>query len=192
MKSNDRLFSFIGGKNGQWQVTSDRIVKGDPLDRVTHLSVRCGDRSNSTLVNGLHNSWMLQGVTSNTRYVKNKEKGELTEVEPAIGRTEATLAALIPLRKNDKWWSLTQEDRREIFHRSAHHQKGLSALPAIARRLHHCRDLASAEPFDFITWFEFAPQHLAIFNELLSALRETEEWSYIDREYEVRLERCLD
>src|SRR2546428_7160638 len=30
-----------------------------------------------------------------------------------------------------------------------------SYLPAIARRLYHCRDLG--EPFDFLTWFEYAP-----------------------------------
>ncbi len=29
-------------------------------------------------------------------------------------------------------------------------------LLAVARRLYHCRDLG--EPFDFLTWFEYAPQ----------------------------------
>ena len=41
-------------------------------------------------------------------------------------------------------------------------------LPA-ARRLHHCRDLSENEPFDFITWFEYAPSDEVRFNNLLAA-----------------------
>ena len=62
-------------------------------------------------------------------------------------------------------------------------------LPAIARRLHHCRDLSEAEPFDFLTWFEFAKKETAAFDELLSRLRATEEWKYVEREVEVRFIR---
>ena len=60
-------------------------------------------------------------------------------------------------------------------------------LPAIARQLHHCRDLG--EPFDFLTWFEYAPQHTEAFEELVNELRATEEWQYVDREIDVRLVR---
>jgi hypothetical protein len=63
-------------------------------------------------------------------------------------------------------------------------------LPAIARRLHHCRDLGTPEPFDFLTWFEFAPEAQSAFDELLAALRATEEWKYIDREVELRATRA--
>ena len=55
-------------------------------------------------------------------------------------------------------------------------------LPAIARRLHHCRDLAPDEPFDFITWFEFAPAETSAFDALLRELRASPEWRYVDRE----------
>jgi hypothetical protein len=37
-------------------------------------------------------------------------------------------------------------------------------LPAVARRLHHSRELG--EPFDFLTWFEYAPEHADAFEEL--------------------------
>jgi len=48
---------------------------------------------------------------------------------------------------------LTQDERREIFEeRSRHIATGLEYLPAVARRLHHSRDLGG--PFDFLTWFE--------------------------------------
>ena len=55
----------------------------------------------------------------------------------------------------------------------------------IARRLHHGRDLG--EPFDFLTWFEFAPEHASAFEELVDRLRETEEWAYAEREIDIRL-----
>ena len=61
----------------------------------------------------------------------------------------------------------------------------MRSLPAIARKLHHSRDLG--EPWDFLTWFEFAPTQTAAFDELLHALRESEEWNYIDREVDIRL-----
>ena len=60
-------------------------------------------------------------------------------------------------------------------------------LPAVARRLHHGRDLG--EPFDFLTWFEFAPQDTAAFEELVGRLRATEEWSYVVREVDIRLKK---
>ena len=44
-----------------------------------------------------------------------------------------------------------------------HIATGLEYLPAVARRLHHGRDLG--EPFDFLTWFEFAPEHAAAFED---------------------------
>ena len=108
--------------------------------------------------------------------------------QPALGRPEADCAALIPIRKSDEWWSLSQDQRRTIFEESSHHIAiGLDYLPAIARRLHHSRDLG--EPFDFLTWFEFAPQHAEAFDELLQRLRATEEWRYVEREIDVRLAR---
>jgi hypothetical protein len=64
---------------------------------------------------------------------------------------------------------------------------GLNTSPAVARRLHHGRDLE--EPFDFLTWFEFAPEHAAAFEELVLRLRETEESTYIEREIDLRLAR---
>ena len=58
-------------------------------------------------------------------------------------------------------------------------------MPAIARKLYHCRDIG--QPFDFLTWFEYAPEDSDNFEELVKALRETEEWKYVDREIDIRL-----
>ena len=53
---------------------------------------------------------------------------------------------------------------------------------AIPRGLHHCRDLAEPEPFDFLTWFEFAQKATAEFDQLLKRLRASEEWKYVERD----------
>jgi hypothetical protein len=64
---------------------------------------------------------------------------------------------------------------------------GLKYLPAVARRLHHCRDLGENEPFDFLTWFEYAFSDSAAFDELVAELRSSEEWAYVDREIDIRV-----
>jgi chlorite dismutase len=125
-------------------------------------------------------------VTSNERYATKQEHELLVSTEPALGRPEATMAALIPVRKTEEWWELSQDERRAIFEdRSRHISIGLEYLPAIARRLHHCRDLG--EPFDFLTWFEFAPTDAPAFEKLVERLRATEEWAYVEREVDIRL-----
>ena len=60
-------------------------------------------------------------------------------------------------------------------------------LPAVARRLSHSRELG--EPFDFLTWFEYAPEHAERFEELVKALRASDEWTYVEREVDIRLRR---
>jgi hypothetical protein len=85
---------------------------------------------------------------------------------------------------------LAQDERRRIFEeRSSHVATGLRFLPAVARRLHHCRDLGENEPFDFLTWFEFEASDSSAFDELVAELRATEEWKYVDREIDIRVVR---
>jgi chlorite dismutase len=112
----------------------------------------------------------------------------LENIQANLDRPEATCAALIPIRKTAAWWELAQDERRKIFEgQSRHTATGLKYLPAIARRLYHCRDIG--EPFDFLTWFEYAPYHSDVFEELVNTLRKTEEWRYVDREIDIRLIR---
>ena len=47
--------------------------------------------------------------------------------------------------------------------------------------------LNAPQPFDFLTWFEFAPEDTIHFDQLLIELRKTEEWNYVDREIDIRL-----
>lgn len=180
---NPRLFSFCAGANGPWRIDDVRPVVGQPLARAEGLAVFPAGKEP---VDG--GVWRLRGAVSNERYVTAEEKKLLVEKQEGLGRPGPVCAALIPIKKSAEWWALTQSDRRKIFEeQSAHIQVGMRFLPAIARRLHHCRDLSEQEPFDFLTWFEFAPEHTPAFDELVAALRASPEWAYVEREVDIRL-----
>ena len=179
--------TFRGGQSGELRVTAFSAVKGAPLAAVASLSVIHSEAIALPLLPS-PTSWRLAGVASHVRYTERAEKEQLAAVQARLGRPEATCAALIPIKKSAAWWELTQEERRQIFEDKSHHIAGsLKYLPAIARQLYHCRDLG--EPFDFLTWFEFEPAHAEMFEELVGMLRATEEWNYVEREVDIRVER---
>ena len=176
-----RLFHFIAGTIGPWIVTGTQAISGATLPAAARITVSPEPPPAAAL-------WSLRGITSHERYVTRAEKTTLVAQQEGLGRPLARCAALIPIRKNNAWWALTQDERREILEERSHHIAiGMQYLPAIARRLHHCRDLGPAEPFDFITWFEYAPADTAAFDDLLAALRATPEWEYVEREVDIRL-----
>ena len=81
-----------------------------------------------------------------------------------------------------------QDQRRTILEEQSRHIGiGLEYLPAVARRLHHSRELD--EPFDFLTWFEYAPEHSTAFEELVRLATRDERMEYVDREVDIRLSR---
>lgn len=182
-----RLYSFIGGDTGIWRVTEMTAIAGELLPVAERVDIVSGP----TIPSDRYVSWVLRGITSNERYlVPEQERRQLVARQLALGRPEATCAALIPIRKNAAWWALAQSERQRIFEvQSRHAQLGLQYFPELARRLHHCRDFSEHEPFDFLTWFEYAPAHEAAFNKLLAELRATEEWQYVEREVDIRLVR---
>jgi chlorite dismutase len=174
----------VGGAGGIWQVLTIDPVAGDSLETVPTVDVIEGEVA--TFAAG--DRWSLRGVTSHERYVTRREHELLAARQPPTGRPEATCAALIPIRKSQTWWDMSQDERRAILEeQSKHIETGLRYLPAVARRLHHCRDLG--EPFDFLTWFEYAPADAAGFEELVGTLRQSREWLYVDREIDIRLVR---
>jgi chlorite dismutase len=177
--------TFRGGQSGAWQVTLNSPAKGEGLFAVPALAITQGASIALPLLPS-STAWRLAGVASHVRYVERAEKTLLAEKQAPLGRKEATFAALIPIKKSADWWELTQEERREILEaKSQHIANSLKYLPQIARQLYHCRDLG--EPFDFLTWFEFAPEHATMFEELVGMLRATEEWKFVEREVDVRL-----
>jgi chlorite dismutase len=176
----------MGGDTGLWRVATMKAIMGEPLPAARRLEIA----SSSEIPPDPQAAWVLRGITSNERYVVREERNQLVAKQLGLGRPEATCAALIPIRKNVAWWALTQDERQSVFEvRSNHAKIGLQYFPTLARRLHHCRDLSENEPFDFLTWFEYAPAHETAFNKLLAELRATEEWKYVEREVDIRLVR---
>ena len=176
------IHSFVGGTTGKWQVKLVSALTGPALPPVPRLAILDGDQPTPPA----DGAWLLRGVTSYERYVHRAERSALVARQPDLGRPNATSAALIPIKKSLAWWELTQDERRMIFEERSHHISiGLRYLPAIARRLYHSHDIG--EPFDFLTWFEYAPADAGVFEELVGTLRETEEWTYVEREIDIRL-----
>ena len=181
---NSRATTFVGGKTGSMLVVSHTTISGQPIARVEGIDMIAGIAANLPI----DAVWALHGVTSNDRYTTRVEKAELTSKQAPVGRPEATSAALILLRKRAEWWALTQDERRTILEEDSHHIAiGMRYLPAVARRLLHCRDLDDEAPFDFIGFLDFAPESEPAFDEMLDQLRATREWSFMDREIDIRL-----
>jgi hypothetical protein len=176
--------AFAATAAGPWRITGATTLRGEALPRADRLTVVEAAPVPAAV-------WVLRGVTSNHRYTTRAELDGLVARQEGLRRSLATRACLIPIRKSAAWWALAQDERRAVFEEQSRHIGiGMRALPAVARRLHHSRDLG--EPFDFLTWFEFAPGDEPAFDAMLAALRATREWDYIDREVELRLSRDPD
>lgn len=174
--------TVTAGAEGPWRITAIAAPIGAPLPPAARLLVEEGAAPPR------EGAWRLRGVTSNLRYTTETERATLAGVQQGLARPAATRAALIPIRKSDAWWDMAQDARRAVLEEESRHIAiGLDYLPAVARRLIHGRDLG--EPFDFLTWFEFAPEHEAAFDTLLVRLRATREWDFVEREVEIRLAR---
>ncbi|MEI6160978.1 MAG: chlorite dismutase family protein [Roseococcus sp.] len=178
------MVNFRGGESGPWRVERIIPVIGETLPEAASVAVLEG----AVLPAAGGVAWSLRGSTGNMRYTQRDEANALAARQQGLARPEARCAALIPIRKSEAWWSLAQDERRAILEEQSRHIAiGMEYLPAISRRLHHSRELGEA--FDFITWFEFAPQHEAAFDEMLQRLREKPEWSFVEREVDLRLRR---
>ncbi len=180
--------AFVGGAEGPWRVERLDVVTGPALQGVERVRVVEGPAATGSFAGS---AWVLRGAASYERYVRRVEHDDLAARSPELGRPEATRAALIPISKSSAWWALPQDERREIFEERSHHiATGLGYLPAIARSLHHGRDLG--EPFDFLTWFEYASADTDAFEDLVARLRRIEHWRYVTREVDIRLVRVAD
>ena len=98
-------------------------------------------------------------------------------------------AVVIPIRKTEAWWALPEPERRSHFGDGAGHTHvGLPFIGRIHRRLYHSRGMEL--PYDFVTYFEFAPEDADHFRELLAGLRDPDrnpEWRYVEWECEIWL-----
>ncbi len=182
---NPRITSFLGGETGEWRITSHTTLCGEPIQRVERITMLTGADPD-----GRDAAWLFQGVATHDRYTTRQEKEDLLAVQAPIGRPQATRAAFLLMRKTDAWWALTQDERRQILEEQSHHIAiGMRYLPAVARRLLHCRDFATKQPFDFLGFLDFAPEDEPAFDAMLKELRATEEWTYMEREIDIRLSK---
>jgi chlorite dismutase len=175
---------FIASDTGDLLVDRIAAISGESLPAARAIQRVEG----SDFASAPGAAFTLDGVRSNERYVERTERTQLVAVQEDLGRATSDRAVLVPIRKSAAWWALPQDERRAIFEARSHHTEiGLRYLPAIARRLYHSRDLGG--PFDFLTFFEFRDADTSAFDDLLGRLRETEEWTYVEREVEIRLRR---
>lgn len=176
------IVSFVAGSEGLWRIDGILAAKGETLARAARLAVIEGEPDRSAA------RWALRGVAGPATYTTEAEDDALVAGQEPLGRPEARCATLIAVRKSPAWWTMSHDDRRAVIEERSHHiAVGLEYLPAIARRLHQAHELS--EPFDFLTWFEYAPSDQGAFDELVGRLRATEEWSFVERDVEVRVTR---
>lgn len=175
--------SFVGGASGPWHVLRVQPVIGPGLPSVARLRMVEGPITGEPV-----GEWTLHGVVSNLRYTTAAEASALGAIQSGLGRPEADRAALIPLCKSAEWWRMAQDERRAVIEeKSGHITLGLKHVGAIARRLHHGREI-SAE-FDFLTWFEYPAAASDDFEALVAQLRASAEWDWVEREVDIRLAR---
>lgn len=181
--TNPHEFAFSAGATGPWTIDRIVAVRGAPFAAAPRFAMTPpGETAPPSPV------WRFRGVTSHTHYATRAEVSTLAAVQQGLGRPEARCGVMIPIKKSAAWWAMAQDERRQSFEEISRHTAiGLDYLPAVARKLFHSRQIG--EPFDFITWFEFAPEHSAAFQELCARLRATCEWRYVEHEVEVWLNR---
>ena len=103
----DNYFSFIGGNDGAWQVTSNRTIIGEPLESVQRIDVINLPASELKVIS----VWVLQGFTSNLRYTLRTEVTQLRAKQESLNRPNCMCAAMIPIKKmrNGGLWRKMKE-----------------------------------------------------------------------------------
>jgi Chlorite dismutase len=133
------------------------------------------------------------GVTQHLHYTSDAQRRELDERSiPELEPSDHTTAVLIPIRKSEEWWKLSQDQRQAYFQKTDTHEGhtaiGLMYVQQIFRKLYHSRYLGVVLSYDFLTYFEFEDGYKKNFRALLNELRDTEnnpEWAFVDREFEI-------
>jgi len=176
------IVSFVAGAAGPWRIDGILALQGETLPPAARLAVIEGDGTE-----GAEGRWALRAMVGPEVAGEEAEHGVLVARQAPLGRPEARCAALMAVRKSPSWWAMSHDERLVIEERSRHIATGLEDLPAVAQNLHHAHELR--EPFDLLAWFEYLPGDQTAFDELVGRLRATEEWSFVEREVDVRVTR---
>ncbi len=175
--------AFAGGSEGLWRIDGILAAKGESLPPAARLRVFQGDAAH-----GAEGRWVLRAAVGTDDDATQAAPAVPAARQAPLGRPEARCAALIAVRRSAAWWALGDDERRSVIEkRSAHVAVGMDDLPAIARRLHVNHD--AGEPFDFLAWFEYAPEDQEAFDGLIGRMRTTEEWSFVERDVDIRVTR---
>lgn len=136
----------------------------------------------------------FQGVTQHLQYTDDIQLQELnrrsiSELEPS----NHTTAVLIPIGKSEDWWKLAQNQRQAHFQKTGvsegHTAIGLKYMDRIFRKLYHSRCLNAGFSYDFLAYFEFKDVYEKDFSTLLAELRDTKEWTFVNFELEIWMEK---
>ncbi len=114
-------------------------------------------------------------------------------------------AIIIPIKKTPDWWAKDGLDRHAYFYPhedpvtqapvKGHARAAEAGIATLFHRLYHNPDGYQHEgEFDFITYVEFADEHLATFDHVRCALRDERqnpEWRYVQEGTEWRGHRVL-
>ena len=157
--------AFVGGTDGVWRIDGILAQRGESLAPAAHLAVIEGDEAEEAT-----GRWVLKG--------SNATDGDGGHTP--LGRPEARGASLIAVRMSPEWWAMPEDQRPSVFEEHP-------PPAAIAGRLHRCHDVT--EPFDLLAWFEYVPDEQSSLDELLGRLRETEQWTFVEREVDIRVTR---
>jgi hypothetical protein len=138
---------------------------------------------------------LFHGVPRHLDYTTSKQRADLLKRSRAdLPPGKDTVAVIIPIRKNAKWWALPTDERMAFFQKKGdkigHTAIGARYAGQIYRKLYHTRYAVETTDHDFITYFEFERKHTGDFQSLLTQLRDPKqnpEWNYVDREYEIWL-----
>jgi hypothetical protein len=102
-------------------------------------------------------------------------------------------ALILPISKTTQWWEKPPLERHAYFYPHVdsgsgcpvhgHVRAAQDGIPTVFRRLYHNPDgYERRGEFDFVTYFECEDEHLATFERVHSALRDTArnpEWRYV-------------
>lgn len=113
-------------------------------------------------------------------------------------------AIIIPIRKSKEWWDRAPLDRQTYFyphadpsgaHVKGHARAAEAGISTIFRKLYYNPDgHGRVNEWDFVTYFECADEHLAIFDQICQALRDERqnpEWRFVTEGPEWRGRRVL-
>ncbi len=140
---------------------------------------------------------VYRGATGPLRYTSPAQVAALARSRQEFrGGGGSVRAVLIPIRKSAAWWALPAQEREGYFARrqgrAGHTQIGEPYIDRVFRRLYHGAGEGGGGEYDFLTYFEFRAKDEGEFRDLLRKLRDPQlnpEWGFVDREWEIWMER---